>query len=159
LEVVFNVKPSPVGFEYFEYAAHMTQTFKPRPNDAQLAREGLAAFNSPKIVLPQLEKNSTLADAIEDVLRHFALGQAIQVTTLQTELTTQQAADVLQISRPHLVKLLEQGKIPFFKVGNQRRVRLSDIQTYQRQLRETALEELSQLQQEMGLYDDSINKQ
>ena len=130
----------------------MTQTFKPKPSDATLAQRSLQAFKSRQITLPKLEADSAIAHAIQDVLLHFARGEAIQVVSVSDELTTQQAADFLSISRPHFVKLLEQGLIPFYKVGNQRRVRFSHVQTYQRQLREAALEELSQLQQDMGLY-------
>ena len=130
----------------------MTQVFKPKPNDATLAQRSLQAFESRQINLPPLEAGSAIAGAIRDVLLHFARGEAIQVLALSEEMTTQAAADFLNISRPQLVKILEQGSIPFSKVGNQRRVRLSDVQAYQRQRREAALDELSQLQQEMGLY-------
>ncbi len=130
----------------------MTQTFKPKPSDASLAQRSLQAFKSHQINLPQLETDSAIAHAIQDVLLHFARGEAIQVVPVDDELTTQQAADFLSVSRPHLVKLLGQGLMPFYKVGNQRRVRFSDVQAYQRQLREGALNELSRLQQEMGFY-------
>jgi excisionase family DNA binding protein len=140
-----------ICFEYFEYAVVMTQTFKPKPSDAMLAQRSLQAFKLSQINLPQLEADSTIAHAIQNVLLHFSRGEAIQVLTISEELTTQQAAEILGISRPHFVKLLGQGLIPFYKVGNQRRVRLSDVQAYQRQLREAALDELSQLQQDMEL--------
>jgi excisionase family DNA binding protein len=70
------------------------------------------------------------------------------------ELTTQQAADVLNVSRPFLVKLLDQGKIPCRKVGSHRRVLFADIMAYKKQnnhQRLQALEELSALDQELGL--------
>ncbi len=130
----------------------MTQTFKPKASDATLAQQSLQASSADHINLPPLKSDSAIAQAIQDVLLHFSRGEAIQVVRLNEDLTTQQAADSLGISRPHLVKLLENGHIPFHKVGNQRRVQRSDVESYKRQLREAALNELSQLQQDMGLY-------
>jgi excisionase family DNA binding protein len=132
----------------------MTQTIKPKSSDANQAQQGLQAFTQPQkhIVLPDLEPNSAIANAIQEVFQHFARGEAIQVIPVFEDMTTQQAADWLHVSRPHLVKMLEQGQMPFYKVGNQRRIRFVDLQAFQRQARESALDELSQLQQEMGLY-------
>jgi excisionase family DNA binding protein len=134
----------------------MTQIIKPKPSDANQAQQGLNAIAHPQseygITLPDLEPNSAIANAIQEVFQHFARGEAIQVIPVLEDLTTQEAADWLQVSRPHLVKLLEQGLIPFRKVGNQRRVRFNDLKAFQRQSRENALDELSELQQEMGLY-------
>jgi excisionase family DNA binding protein len=134
----------------------MTQTIKPKPSDTGLAQKGLQAFIHPQIstgiTLPNLEPNSAIAHAIFEVLEHFARGEAIQVVSVAQDLTTQQAADWLHVSRPHLVKLLEVGQIPFYKVGNQRRVRFADLKAFHYHAREVALDELSQLQQAMGLY-------
>jgi excisionase family DNA binding protein len=80
----------------------------------------------------------------------------ISVAALHTKLTTQQAADFLGVSRPYLVKLLEQGSVPFRRLRKHRRVRLEDLLKFQAQetkSREAALNELAGLSQELGLYD------
>jgi excisionase family DNA binding protein len=132
----------------------MTQVIKPKSSDADQAQQGLQAFMQPQkqITLPNLEPNSAIANAIQEIFQHFARGESIQVIPVFADMTTQEAANWLQVSRPHLVKMLEQGQIPFYKVGNQRRIHFMDLQAFRRQAREDALDELSQLQQEMGLY-------
>jgi excisionase family DNA binding protein len=81
-------------------------------------------------------------------------GNAVAFIPVHAELATQQAADLLNISRPYLIDLLEQGKIPFHKVGTHVRVLLEEIVEYKKQearKRLDALDALSQLDQELGL--------
>lgn len=89
-----------------------------------------------------------------DILVLMAEGQAVTIIPTQVELTTQQAADVINVSRPFLVQLLENGTIPFRKVGTHRRVLLSDVMLYKSQIdaaRKQSLDELTELSQELGL--------
>ena len=90
------------------------------------------------------------------MLRMMAKGIDIALTPLHSELTTGQAADLLRVSRPYLVKLLEAGDIPYHKVGKHRRVRREDVMNYKNAIdrrREAILDEMVAESQELGLYD------
>jgi excisionase family DNA binding protein len=91
---------------------------------------------------------------LADILSEMGKGNAVTLIPTCAELTTQQAADLLNVSRPFLVELLEKGEIPYHKVGTHRRVRFHDVMAYKQQTdqaRYKALEELSALYQELGL--------
>jgi excisionase family DNA binding protein len=89
------------------------------------------------------------------ILALLAAGQGVQLIPDAAELTTQRAADFLNVSRPFLIGLLEQGEIPFRMVGTHRRIRFEDLRQYRRRddlSRRKAADELTQLSEELGLY-------
>ncbi|WP_433575837.1 excisionase family DNA-binding protein [Nocardia brasiliensis] len=103
----------------------------------------------------------TLPAEVFEGLRLVALalseGKAVTVAPLHTTLTTQEAAELLGMSRPTLVKLLDAGEIPFTRPGRHRRVRLTDVlafREYRRAERTAGLSELTRISEDLGLYDD-----
>lgn len=91
-----------------------------------------------------------------DVLTELANGNAVTVAPVHAELTTQQAADLLNVSRPYLIKLLDEERLPYRRVGNRRKVQLVDVLDYKRHdaaRRKEILDELTLEAEELGLYD------
>ena len=91
---------------------------------------------------------------LRDMLDQMARGYTVALTPAHAELTTRQAADLLQVSRTFLVRLLDEGRIPCRKVGTHRRVRTDDILAYRRgteSRRRDALDRLTAQDQELGL--------
>ncbi|MFC9593128.1 helix-turn-helix domain-containing protein [Streptomyces sp. NPDC056944] len=96
-------------------------------------------------------------EALLVVVRALSEGKAVSVAPQETTLTTQEAADMLGVSRPTLVKLLDRGDIPFTRPGRHRRVLLVDVLAYRserRSKRRRGLDELVELTEEAGLYGD-----
>lgn len=90
------------------------------------------------------------------ILNSMAEGKDTAVLSAETYLTTQEAADYMKMSRPHLVQILEAGDIPFIKVGSHRRVKFSDLVAFDKKLRreqQKGLKEMARMDQEEGLYD------
>ncbi|KOV23431.1 helix-turn-helix domain-containing protein [Streptomyces heliomycini] len=101
------------------------------------------------LVLPR-----PVAEMFASMLAALAHGQGVQIMPVDAELTTQQAADMLGVSRPFLIGLLESGAIPFRLVGRHRRIRFADLHQYVREddaRRKGAADELMDLDQELGL--------
>jgi excisionase family DNA binding protein len=91
-----------------------------------------------------------------NVLQSISRGEPVTILPLGAELTTQEAANMLRVSRPYLVKLLDDGTIPSRKVGIYRRVMLQDLLNYQKtekQRQSVVMSELAKEAQDMGLYD------
>ena len=92
-----------------------------------------------------------------DILGAMASGQGVTLIPEDTELTTVQAADVLHVSRTFLIKLLEEGQIPYRRVGKHRRIRMEDVMSYKRAIdeqREAVLDQLVAEAQEQDMKYD-----
>lgn len=127
----------------------MTTPFLPTPADTQAAQAQLDLLRTQGTQL-----SPRLNEMLEDLLRQLASGKAVQVVALDPEIGTQQAADLLNVSRPYLVKLVEEGTLPHRKVGPRRRLYLEDVLAYKARLdaqRQHALQALADDLQELGL--------
>lgn len=86
-----------------------------------------------------------LAQLLLELLRHIGQGDAVTLVPISQMLTTQQAADILNVSRPHVVSLIEKGEIPHTLVGRHRRVRADDLFRYKTNRDRIRLEALERL--------------
>ncbi len=114
-------------------------------------REGfeISLNGSPPLPIPE-----AALKGLYQILSSFAQGSAVAVIPVDKELTTQQAADVIGVSRQFLVEQLEGGELPFHKVGTHRRVKLSDLLEYRQNMktkRRAALRKMTDINQELGL--------
>jgi excisionase family DNA binding protein len=113
-----------------------------RPLDLRLPKE-------PSIKIP-----AAAAHLLVQILDEMSRGNAVKLIPINAELTTQQAADLLNISRPTLIRFLDEGKIEFHKVGTHRRIPFKSAMAYKRKIdeeRRGALAELVAFDQELGI--------
>jgi excisionase family DNA binding protein len=112
-----------------------------------------------KLVGPRgetIELPESIFYVLERVAEVMARGDSITVVPVGREVTTQQAADLLNVSRQYLVRLLEEKRIPFRKTGKHRRLRIEDVLEFKERRdkdRRAGLRELSRMSQEFGGYD------
>jgi excisionase family DNA binding protein len=103
------------------------------------------------IALPE-----SLYHTLKAIVQAMAAGKTISIIPTDEELSTQDAADLLNVSRPYLIKLLEQGQIPFTTVGTHRRIKFQDVQDYKRvrdASRRQSLQQMTEMLQEEGFYN------
>lgn len=93
---------------------------------------------------------------LAQILKETGKGRPVTIVPIAAEVTTQAAAEILGCSRPHLVKLLENGKIKFTKVGRHRRIKYEDIIAYRKQMKteqERLITQIMDEDEKDGLYD------
>lgn len=93
---------------------------------------------------------------LKDILKSMGDGKPFSLVPIATEVTTQKAAEILGCSRPHLVKLLEEGKMQFTKVGRHRRVRFDEVMNYRKKMKEEQKRKIIEIMssdEDLGLYD------
>jgi excisionase family DNA binding protein len=142
----------PGGPQESDAAAQALQRVKrslaDHPNDNVL-RAAIDDEPQSELLLPR-----GAVELLASVLAHMAAGRTVSVVPSHAELTTQQAADLLNVSRPFLIGLLEAGEIEYRTVGTHRRVKAESVLDYRRrddQKRRDAADELTALNQDMGL--------
>jgi len=135
---------------------------QPRDNTVQAAPEERQALEQLRHQIDEIDRRHRVArlvdpdgetteipesvlHALKLVVQSMAQGQIITLVPHGKELTTQEAADLLHVSRPHLIKLLDQGVIPHHMVGTHRRIRIEDLFAYGEQRNSTRRKKLDEL--------------
>lgn len=123
----FNV-PDGLTRDMAEEAANFLADRRGAGQDLQIvASAGNDDRRQESVILPRLA-----VDMIAQLLAELGRGHAVVMEPVEAELTTQQAADILNVSRPYLIGLLDEGKIPYRRVGNRRKISLMQILDYKR---------------------------
>lgn len=134
---------------------------KPNSHQAKIAQQLLESFKERSKDSVSLNFGNDLSfefpdfalRLLLDIFREVAKGNAITLIPVHSELTTQQAADILNVSRPYVVKLLEENKIPHTKRGRHRRIRFDDLMSYKEKddrERTQAFDEMVRLSEDLG---------
>lgn len=152
---------APISENFETVAPTEAEALLARESSRRLATHKLGRRSSVRIRLlddgEEAEPIAVPASALRlfvHLLTEMSQGNAVTLIPSHTELTTQQAAELLNVSRPYLVKLLEQRKIPFRSVGKYRRIRFDDLMAYKRkddEARAKILDQLTAEAQELGM--------
>lgn len=105
----------------------------------------------------RIELPRSIFRVLASVVREMASGRSVMVLHYDHELTTQQAAEILNVSRPFLISLLEKKQIPYHMAGTHRRIRMGDLLDFRRcrdKSRQDLLLELQKVSESLGLYDE-----
>jgi excisionase family DNA binding protein len=142
---------------------------KPSKEDQRAAMESYNALTAmleklhsenPEIEIEETEEKIRIPlsalKLLAKILKEISQGRPISIVPIATEMTTQAAAELLGCSRPHIVKLLEEGKIEYTKVGKHRRIKYEDVVNYKKKIKseqKKTIHEIMELDEESGLYD------
>jgi len=151
---------APISENFETVAPTEAEALLARESSRRLATHKLGRRSSVRIQLLDDDEADTVAvpaSALRlflHLLTEMSQGNAVTLIPSHAELTTQQAADLLNVSRPYVVKLLKDGKIPFRTVGKYRRVRFDDVMAFKRkddEARAKVLDQLTAEAQELGM--------
>lgn len=126
------------------------ETVGPEPSGGTGNAAQLMTLDGSVITIPEAHYA-----VVRRVLDELARGKALQLIAYPKDLTTQQAADILNVSRTYLLRLLDQGELPYIKVGTHRRVKLQDVLEYRARRsrqRQESLAKMARMAQELGVY-------
>ena len=149
-----------------EYLENITRPSKEEQKVAMESYHSLAEAierlhnENPKIEIEETREKIRIPlkvlKLLAEILKATSQGKPISIVPIATEMTTQAAADLLGCSRPHVVKLLEEGAIDYTKVGKHRRVKFEDVMNYKKRMKVKQKELLIKIMnadEELGLYD------
>lgn len=142
---------------------------KPSKDEQKLALESYDALavviqqlksENPEIEIEETEERIKIPLSalkfLSEILKAMSQGKPFSLVPVATEVTTQKAAEILGCSRPHLVKLLEDGRIEYTKIGKHRRVKFEDVMNYKKELKKDQKQRIIDIMksdEELGLYD------
>jgi excisionase family DNA binding protein len=145
-----SIDPADVDAQAADRAARRLRDYLESHPDEDLIEALGEVGDDDALVIPR--PTAVMLAQVLDALGH---GQGVVILPKEVELTTQQAAEMLNVSRPYLIRLLESGQISYRKVGRHRRVTYEALMKYKRQddlERRAAADDLADLSQELGLY-------
>lgn len=142
---------------------------KPSKDEQQLAIESYDSLlsvleqlksNEPEIEIEETEERIKLPLSalkfLSDILKVMSQGKPFSIVPIAAELSTQKGAEILGCSRPYIIKLLENGEIPYIKVGKHRRIKFEDLQNYKIEMKKNqkqAIIDIMKSDEDLGLYD------
>ena len=142
-----TIRPSDEDARLARTSAFELSRLKERDGDVRVTIS--AGTDGAEVAIPEIAFR-----LLEKILDELGQGHAVALSPVDREVSTQKGADLLNVSRPYLIKLLESGKIPFRKVGTHRRVRLADLLEHKARMdaeAERAFAELVEQAQELGM--------
>jgi excisionase family DNA binding protein len=148
---------------------HLDKVYRPSKDEQRVAMESYSTLaeaidqlhtENPEIEIEETQDKIRIPlnalKLLAKILKVTSQGQPISIVPIAAEMTTQAAADLLGCSRPHFVKLLEEGEIPFSKVGRHRRVKFEDVVAYKKRMKDRQKElliKIMEADEESGLYE------